>query len=93
MSTQTSQLLPLGAIVLAFIAAAAIKTYLNRRAGQTCVCGCSREVHQHYRRETDCPTCGCKRYRRSNWLRRLLDRRRGVRQVREAWDQRDRKAS
>jgi|NGEPerStandDraft_6_1074524.scaffolds.fasta_scaffold10602_5 hypothetical protein len=31
-----------------------------------CVCGHQREVHEHYRRGTDCALCSCRPYR--SWL-------------------------
>lgn len=45
-----------------------------------CVCGHSRELHEHYRRRSDCAICGPEacgafRARRTRWPARLFGRR------------------
>lgn len=32
-------------------------------AGRPCRCGHARELHEHYRRGTDCASCDCPRFR------------------------------
>jgi len=35
-----------------------------------CTCGHARDLHEHYRRGTDCALCSCPRFRRRRWWRR-----------------------
>ncbi len=41
--------------------------------GAVCVCGHSRENHEHYRRGSDCSSCGCRQYRKRSWVGRVLN--------------------
>ncbi len=43
------------------------------RSGATCLCGHTRDVHEHYRPGSDCAVCGhpgCVKFRARHWWRR-----------------------